>query len=150
MKAAARFHRERFERYVSDVGINVTVRQPRKVEAPSTDVEKVLGTSGAETEPGDAQTVRVIWSNDLRPNAIDNHLPSKIASLARQGSVDVFIRAILRDVLHDPADPNGLTLFDTAFDVLQGTARFKVLDTDRTGLPPEGPYVLWVALRREW
>lgn len=150
LPGAAKKHRAQFERLVAESGVDVVVRQPAAATASATAADKVFGKAvvAPATGVGTTATVTAVVS-DAAMNPFDTTIPPRIAALGRTDSVDVLLRCVLSAVLLKDEERYGRTLFDTAHDVQIGGATFKVKGTDRTGLPPVGPYILWVALRKE-
>jgi hypothetical protein len=151
LAAAARMHKKRFEQFVAEAGDpNVVVRQSAAPTAALTAAEKVLGKQPtAPATYGASQTVTAVVS-DASVAVEDRYtaIPSQIAALGRAEKLDLLLRLTLASVLVNPEHKYGTTIFDTAKDVQIGGAVFQVRGTARSGLPPEGPYILWVALRK--
>lgn len=156
LAGAARKHRAIFEKMVEEVGVTLTVRQPKGRSASTTDVDKVFGSGGAnreqEIDPAQNKDVKVVWSTDYHSIAASGRqeILSALGGLAlHNNQLDVIIRLKLEDGLVDPNQKHGKTIFETSHDVLYGGLTYKVKGTARTGFPPEGPYILWVGLVRE-
>lgn len=152
-KRQAKIHKRQFEKLVDSLGVIVTVRQPQKRNpsgGPGNMAERVFGRPEWESEAGETQDIKVLWSNDyLRPeSAVAGDISAPIASLAQNTQkMDAVLRLRLADALIDPGKPQGRTIFETAKDVVYQGQIFEVLGVRKTGLPPEGPYILWVGLR---
>jgi hypothetical protein len=143
-----KIHKKQFARLLKMMASTVTVRQPVVRSVPQNDMEKVLGRKGTEHDHGAVQDVTVIWRNG-HGKLLDNEAtPLNIAAIGKTSGLDAVIRCMLEDVLVNPADKQGRTIFDTAKDVVYNGTSFQVVTTDRTGMPLEGPYILWVALRK--
>jgi hypothetical protein len=153
LRGAALRHKQQFILQLTQAGDpDIVVRQPAVVTSAANPTEKVLGRRTDVTPGqgyGDEQTILAIRS-DASLTTADQYsgLPARIAAIGRSEAIDILLRCLLEDVLLDPNEPYGRTIFDSAKDVLIGNAVFLVRGTDRTGLPPEGPYILWVALKR--
>jgi hypothetical protein len=152
LRAAARRHRLQFEKYVASVGDpNVVIRQPAVRTAGTTDADLVLGRRADAIQGegyGESRTVTAIVTDAaMATNDEYAKIPPHIAAIGKTDTLDLILRCNLSDVLISPTDRYGKTLFHTAKEVVIGGAAFQVRATDRTGLPPEGPYVFWVALR---
>lgn len=149
-RAFATLHKNTFDRLVAAAGIEITIRQPStRAGGPSSAAEKALGRRAEDTGYGDSDEVVAIVTNSIDATAS----PESNAGIKQSEPIglyqisDVVIRLKLSDVLIDSNKPQGLTLFDTAKDVLiQGTP-FKVCGSERTGFAPIGPYILWVGLK---
>jgi len=149
MKSVAKIHKAKFESLVEEAGIDIEVRMIPEREAGSSDSDNVFGPRGSETSVGESKTVKVVWSNDyVRPEAVvGGDVSESIATLATDTSkLDVIIRLPLEDALLKPDLKQGKTIFHVCRDVIHNGAKFKVTGTKRTGLPPLGPYILWVGL----
>lgn len=149
-KALAQRHKAEFEKFLTGAGVVVTIRQPGARVAGTNAVDRVKGQRTFETSIGSTQDILVVWSNDLiRPEAVvAGDVAETIAALGGKASVDVIIRCRLSDALLDGATHQGRTLFDTAKDVTYSGQTYEVTGTKRTGLPPIGPYILWVGLKQ--
>lgn len=153
LRGAAIRHKQQFELFLERAGNDsVLVRQPLARTAGTTAVEKVLGKRAEAivgAEYGDTDTITAIVS-DASMVLGDQYasVPSNIATLGRTESLDIILRCLLSDVLIDTSAIYGKTILDTAKDVEIGGATFQVRATDRTGLPPIGPYIFWAALRK--
>lgn len=149
LSGASRIHRKQFEKFVEQAGTPVTVRQPA-VRVPGTMADRVLGKMAIEEGVGATQTITVVWNTDLsvRWESPDLTVPKVIADLARMEKLDAVLRAKLSDALIVPGDVFGRTVFDTAKDVFYGNYAWQVTGTVRTGLEPEGPYILWIAVKK--
>lgn len=156
IRGAASAHRRMFERWVAD-GVDVTIRQYPAPASPAagapapTTVDKVMGRRTAlpsvTDEVGPTTTVKAILTNGYAGLARhDPDMPVPVQGIGYLKGVDILLRVRLHDVLVDPARPYGLTLFDTAKDVVFQQSAFEVKATEPAGMPPEGPYELWVAL----
>ena len=152
LRGAALQHKKMFAALLAGAGVDVVVRQPVAPVAASTSADKVLGrqVDQAPDAVGTTQTVRVVWSTSYRANPATGapDLPPSLAAVGRTERLDVVLRCALADVVIDPNTRHGKTIFDTAKDVQFDGATYQVKGTDRTGLPPEGPYILWVGLRK--
>lgn len=153
LKGLAKQHKAMFDRMVDEAGVTVTVRQPPIATASTSPADKVLGKrpDAAPEAYGEATTAVALWSTGYSGNdALGTYaIPAQIAALGRTDGLDVILRLKLADYLVDPENRHGATLFDTAKAVTYETVTYKVRATDRSGLPPLGPYILWVALQKE-
>lgn len=146
---AARLHRVRFERFVDEAGETVEVRQPAAPTAPASALEKVQGKRPSVAAYGDTQTVQAIQGGGYDGNVLHPpSVPAQIAAIGKVQPIDLLLRCKLADALIDSGKRYGQTIFDTAKDVVFAGAVWTVLVTERSGLPPEGPYELWVGLRK--
>lgn len=143
-----KIHRQQFIRLLNTMGEGVTVRQGVSRSTPANAVAKVIGPRGQEYEFGGTQDVQVLWRNGSGKILDHDATPMRIAVLGKVNTLDAVVRCLLEDVLLDPTNKQGTTIFDTAKDVVYKGTSFKVMDTDRSGMPLEGPYILWVALRK--
>lgn len=153
LRGAASMHKRKFEQMVDEAGDpNVVVRQPAAPTVALSAAEKVLGRKSDTTQGqgyGESQTVKAVVS-DFAISLADVYasIPPQIAAIGRAEKLDLLLRLPLAVALTNPDAKYGPTIFDTAKDVQIGGAVFTVRATDRSGLPPEGPYILWVALRK--
>lgn len=150
---AAERHRAEFRRFVERAGVLIDVVFPSAKPAPLTQAEKVTGAKPRGDESGEVHQVRVIWSSDLSsPTNVDGDIVSVAQALGHNPDkpIDAVIRLNLADGLEDVSRPLGQTIFDTAKEVVFLGERFVVSGSKRTGMPPIGPYILWVGLRRSW
>lgn len=149
-KALATRHKAEFDKLVEGAGQLITIRQPGTRVAGSSAVDRVKGSRTSETSVGTTNTVLAIWSNDLLTDAgKDTSIASILASIGTKETVDAIIRCKLEDVLITAGDLQGRTLFHTARDVTYSGHTYEVVGTPkRTGLPPIGPYILWVGLKQ--
>lgn len=148
MMNPGRVHRRQFQRLLAMMGTKAIVELPtsRSTE-PLTDVEKVMGRRERPDEVGETREVTVIWRNGH--NLLDEpSTPPEIVRIGRVNGMDAVLRCDLDSVLVDPTKKQGQTIFDLAKSVVYQGSHFKVVATDRTGLPLDGPYILWVALRK--
>lgn len=143
-----KIHRKQFIRLLKTMGEPITVRQPVARSATTDPVAKVIGARGTEYSFGATQDVTVLWRNGSGKILDHDATPSRIALLGKVNNLDAVVRCLLEDVLVESTNKQGATIFDTAKDVVYNGNSFKVVDTDRSGMPLEGPYILWVALRK--
>jgi hypothetical protein len=151
-KKLAEKHKKMFDTLVETAGVEITVREPiGRIEGTSAR-SKVLGTKAYEEDAAPTTTaVTVLWSNDYASlTDVDSRdVLDALGALALQNNkLDVVLRLKLEDVLDDPANKQGRTLFDRAKDVQYSGETFEITGTKRTGLNPIGPYILFVGLRR--
>lgn len=150
--AAARLHKRQFEAHLAGAGVEVEVRQRPPRAVPTTTADKVLGRRQdvvADAPAGPSTFVRAVVSDAAMATGNGyGSTPAEIVSIGKVEALDLILRCALTDVLVDPDKPYGKTVFDGAKDVLVAGTPFEVRATDRTGLPPVGPYILWVALRK--
>jgi hypothetical protein len=154
LRRAAERHKALFLTYLGEVGEPVAVRQPApKPTNPTTDVSKILGSRPAPPAPGQpavgaVKTVPAIVSgaSNIAGNPQPNRTDASVLPVGLLAVSDTVLRVLLDDVLLDPAKRYGKTLFDTAHDVVIHGTSFKVQGSERSGLAPLGPYILWVAL----
>lgn len=150
-RAAALRHRKEFEKYVDSMDLWITIRQPPAKPPATSSVDRVFGhRPQPPSAPAPCETceIRAVWTT---ADAMDltYRVPPHIATIGRTEQVDLVLRVKLSDVLVDSAKKLGRTLLDTAQDVVIEGSTYKVLGVDRTGLPPEGPYIAWAALQRK-
>lgn len=142
-----------FEAFLAQAGDDaVLVRQPAARTTPASDVEKVMGRRpAASQDDGVGETTNLLAVvSDAAVVLADRFqaVPPRIATLGKVESIDLLLRCRLEDVLVDSGSKYGKTILDTAKDVVVGGVSFTIRAIDRTGLPPEGPYICWAALRR--
>lgn len=152
LRGAAVRHRLQFERMLAQTGDSaVVVRQPLVRSAGTSAADRVLGKRAENVVGagyGVSTTITAVVSDAaMALNDQYAKIPPQIAALGRTETLAVILRCLLSDVLVDPDLKYGKTIFDTAKDVQIGGGTFQVRAVDRTGLPPEGPYICWVALR---
>lgn len=152
---AAELHKRQITQLIQSIGVQITLRfPPTKVgTGDGSMANKVFGARQIETTTDSMKDrhVQVIWSNDyLRPETIvPGDVSDPLAPLASAGGrLDAVLRAVLSEVLIDPNALQGQTLFDTCKEIVYEGGIFEVTGTKRTGLPPIGPYELWVGLRQ--
>lgn len=151
LQRAAEAHLAVFKQYLEEAGTEVTVRQPPpKPASGGTDVSRILGSRPSPTSLRGAEDVIVaILSGPANvagtppPSAIG---PVQANPLGKVAQCDLVLRVLLSDALVSPTQKHGKTLFDTALDVQVDGGIFKVEATERGGLAPLGPYILWVGL----
>lgn len=150
--AAAALHKKQFDKYVESVGAEVELRLPATAVAAPGAADKVLGkrpapTIDATTAYGDSLFVQAIWTSGTAITT-EQGVPNRIAALGASDQVDVLVRCKLADVLLDAVKPLGRTQFHVCKDVRYQGAIFTVTGVDTSGLPPLGPYVCWVGLKK--
>lgn len=152
---SAAVHKRIFERLLRDKGVTISVRFPptSTTNAGGTLASKVFGERNWETTVDEVRTQEylALWSNDgLGPEHPEGaQVSNAMSPLSRAGEkIDAMIRVSLAGALLDVNAPQGLTVFDICKDVQYAGASFQVVKSARTGLPPLGPYILWVALRK--
>jgi hypothetical protein len=153
IRKMAEIHKRSFERLLEATGVEIAVRQPAPRNVSINAKDKVFGGKTLESDIGEIQLVTVIWSNDVfRPEAVvAGDVAEAVSGLAHNTGgkpVDAVIRMKLSEALLQADAPQGMTIFDTAKDILYQGQRFQILSTKRTGLPPIGPYTIWVGLTR--
>jgi hypothetical protein len=146
---AARQHRDAFYTMVAEIGQDVTVRQPYAAPTGTQNAyTRALGTTSQAADTGSSTTVKAVASGPSFPRfqreAVDTTAPIGLVK-----SCDLVLRVRMDAVLIDSTNPYGLTIFDTAHDVIVGDQIFKVKATYNGGLPPLTPYIHWVGLIRE-
>lgn len=151
---ASKAHKAIFERYITAVGTIVTLVFPPARSGDASMSSRVFGAPGYEENDGPTKEITVIWSNGQNSGGVfDDGIdkaPSKVvAALAGNGQVlDAVIRCRLADALIDPTKKQGKTYFHRAKEVEYQGQRFSINGFSLGGLPPEGPYILWVGLSR--
>lgn len=151
LQRAAEAHLAVFKQYLEEGGVQVNVRQPPpKPAVGGTDVTRILGARPSPSSARGTETlVRAIISGPA--NVAGTPPPSSIGPvqsnpLGKVAQCDLVLRVLLSDVLVNSTQKHGKTLFDTALDVQVDGGVFKVEATERGGLAPLGPYILWVGL----
>lgn len=150
--AAASLHKKQFERYVDGSGAELELRMPATTTTAPVAADKVMGkrpapTTDATSAYGETVYVKAIVTSGTAITT-EQGVPNRIAALGASDQVDVLVRCKLADVLLDPTKPLGRTQFDVCKDVRFGGSIFTVTGTDTSGLPPLGPYVCWVGLKK--
>jgi hypothetical protein len=122
---------------------------------PATNAKnEILGRPSLATGPiGTTTEVTAIinygYTAGTSPFANQDSMPAAIRALGDTDNLDVLLRCNVAECLVNPAGAGGgRTIFDSCKDVVFDECSFKVTAVDRTGLPPYGPYVLWVALKK--
>jgi hypothetical protein len=152
LKALAQRHRSQFESLLTQAGQEVEIQLPEVRTAAESPVAKVLGrgTPSPAVAPGGPSTVvPALVSTGYR--AVDyefGNVPATIAALGRTDTALVVLRCRLSDVIPAGQSAHGETLFHRAARVVVGRDAFQVVGIDRSGLPPLGPYIVWVGLKR--
>lgn len=144
----ASLHKRQFDKYVASAGRPILVRQPIGHLSGLTPAQRVMGTKAVDRGYGEEKEVICIFTNDLLSSIDDDDVKLVIAALGKTHQLDAVIRVRISDALSDPDNPQGTTIFETAKDVVFSGEVFEVTGTQRTGLPPLDPYVLWVGLRK--
>jgi hypothetical protein len=152
LTGAAKLHKKKFYSYLDSTGVSVNVRLPLATNSASNSVTRALGKTVTATGPiGSIRQVRAIvnfgYTAGTNPFANPDAIPPAIRQIGTVETVDAVLRCRLEDVLVVATELGGRTLFDSCKDVVYQNTSYTVLTTDRTGLPPEGPYIVWVALR---
>lgn len=152
LAGAARLHKQQFDSYVDSVGVGVLVRQPAAHTTVSSAVSQVLGTPSTATGPiGSTLTISAVlnYGYSASPFAGQSQMPPAIRAMGEVENIDIVLRCRTSEALVTPGGTlGGRVIFDTCRDVVIDGLSFKVTATDRTGLPPYGPYVFWVALKK--
>jgi hypothetical protein len=145
--AAAKQHRSIFYKLILETGKDVIVRgEPAAPTGTLTDADRALGIQATTaTVYPEAIVKGIITGPMLIPLVQEN--PGLVAPIGLIQQSDIIIRCKLSDVLVDPLDVYGPNSFDVAHDVVIGKNVFKVVATDRSGLPPLDPYICWVGLK---
>jgi hypothetical protein len=148
LKKAADMHRAMFVSYLTEMGTLVTVRQyPDKAATGGSEFSKVFGNRNRENEVGSTSEVRAVVSASVSGQLEPREYAENSAVLGLFEKSDVVLRVLLEDVLLDPTKPLERTLFDTAKEIVVQGSEFELAGSARTGLPPLGPYILWVGLK---
>ena len=149
LEVMAKKHREFFYNLVEEIGKPITIRKELPPQtAGITNVSRVLGvqvTQSTTAYPEVSIDAIVTGANSVAP--LNSRDPGIVAPLALLQSSEIILRAKLSDVIVDPENPYGQTIFDIAHDVMIGETVFKVVGTDRSGLPPLPPYIVWCGLK---
>jgi metal-dependent amidase/aminoacylase/carboxypeptidase family protein len=150
LRKAAEAHLAIFQKALAEAGTTITIRQPApKPASGGTDVTKILGARPSPSSAvGTTTTVGALVSGpaNVAGTPLASATPAQVDPLGRVADCDIVLRVLLSDVLLDPTKKHGKTLFDTAKDVLIDGGYFRVEKTERGGLAPLGPYILWVGL----
>lgn len=149
LAALAKQHRNFFNRLINEIGQDITVRgEPAAPTASLTDVTRTLGLQSTNSTSYPETVITAIvtgpTSIPLSPRS-----PGDVAPVGLLQMSDVVLRARVEDVLVDEDDVYGLTIFDTAHDIVIGKTVFKVVAVERSGLPPLTPYICWCGLVSE-
>lgn len=151
LNRAAEAHLAAFKKYLAEGATEITIRQPPpKPATGGNDVSRVLGSRPVPTSARGKETViNAIVSGPANvagtppPSYIG---PAQANPLGKVAQCDLVLRVLLSDVLVSANQKHGKTLFDTALDVQVDGGIFKVEATERGGLAPIGPYILWIGL----
>ncbi len=144
---AATVHRDSFYAMLDEVGIPVTIRQPaEKPSSGGSDVTKALGTREQVTGTGEEKEVLAIVSGPTNTgvNITAGTAPKQASPVGSVQFCSTVLRVKLSDVLVNEEKLYGKTLFETAREIVIQDTVFKVVATERSGLAPLGPYILWV------
>lgn len=143
-------HKKFFERMVDGASTEVVVRQPAARTAATSAVDKVRGTreESAVTSYGIQQSINAIVSSPDQVITNTTWGPALAQALGGTDVFDLVLRCKLTDVLSDPDEPLGRTIFHSAKDVVYQGQSFKVTGVDRTGMAPLDAYVVWVGLKK--
>jgi hypothetical protein len=148
LQKMAEMHRDQFYQVLLEAGTDIVVRPAAAPTAlPNNDVTKALGVRTQVLAYGTPITVRAVLSGPTTGNTINPaSAPIKVNALGTVQMSEVILRLKVDDCLLDPDKPYGKTIFDNAKDVLIGDRPFKVIASERSGLAPLSPYILWVGL----
>lgn len=151
LRAAAELHKRQFDAMVDGNGVLVELQFPPEKATGATMAAKAFGQKTAEEtiDPARSLLLKGVWSNDyIRADAVvGGDVAEAIASMtAKANPLDGVLRLKLADVLLPGATSQGQSVFDTCKYVLYQGVYYRVVDTKRSGLPPIGPYILWVGL----
>lgn len=152
MRGAALQHKKQFERMMKDA-VQIELRMPAAVVPAAQAVDKVMGkrptpTASATTAYGPSKFVSALWGVGYSITTAYGAVPPHLAALGQSDNLDVVLRCPLADVLLDQDKPLGRTVFHTAKDVVYQGEVFTVTGVDASGLPPLGPYICWVGLKK--
>jgi hypothetical protein len=146
LAGAARRHRAAFETLVAQTGRRVVFRARVGRVSSSTAADRVLGTRAQETGDGTETALTAVFSAG---GSVDiARSPQKIAALGNAGALDALLRLPVASALLDVTKPLGRTVAHLAKDVVVDGEVFEIVGIDRSGLPPEPPYILWVGLKK--
>lgn len=137
-------HKQIFDRMVEQAGTVITLRMPpANVSGATSAATKALGTRAQATGYGADIPVTAIVHTSLDASPLQQTgYPAGLVQIS-----EIILAVRLADVLVDPLKPLGPTQFELAKEiVVQGTV-FKKTGVERSGLPPLGPYILWVGLK---
>lgn len=146
---AAKMHKRQFEAFLARAGVEVSLLMPATKGSDGDFSSDVFGnTNETDTEPTAVPVTAVFSADYLRPESVvPGDAPEAIAVLGEgPEDLDAVLRVKLEDVLLTAGALLGHTLFDKCMYVGYLGQTFKVTSTKRTGLPPIGPYILWVGL----
>lgn len=152
LRGAAERHKRQFTAMLADAGQDILIQHPAVRVAAETAVDKVLGRRTlpiTQTPTGVSYQVLALISTGYRTIDYEHgNLPASIAAVGRTDPSIVVARCLLSDVQDVGASPYGDTYFHGAARIVIGSDAFQMLGIDRTGLPPVGPYTVWVGLKR--
>ena len=130
---------------IAAMGEDIEIRQPVARSTSTNDMEKVLGATTDPDAYGTTTTVTgMVHQGKVPSGAMGFNTSVSIVGLIQNS--DLVVSVALEDVLVDATKKYGRTLFDTAKTVIVGGSTFEVGGTFRSGMPPLGPYILWVGL----
>lgn len=146
LAATAKLHRATFYKLLDEAGRDVIIRaEPAAPTGTLTDVERALGVQQTVSTSYPETTVKGVITG---PTSIplNQTSPGVVAPLGLLQQSDIVIRFRLSDILVDANDVYGPTTVDVAHDIVIGKNVFKVIATERSGLPPLDPYICWCGL----
>lgn len=148
LAGAAKLHRTQFQRYLLAAGRDVLVRQPATGTAGNA-VDRTRGKRSEATGVGTTATVKAIVSSLYAFSSTEESLPPAIRAVGKTDKIDLVLRFALADVLLDADNGFGRTSIEAAKDIVLNGEPYTVVVTERGGLPPLDPYILWAAVRKE-
>jgi hypothetical protein len=152
LRGMADRHKAQFAALVREAGQQIAIRHPATRQVSEAPANKVLGKRTTPLDPTDVGAVYyvdAIVSTGYRQVDYDfGAVPAAIAAIGKRDPSMVVARCLLEDVQPVGASPFSDTYFHGAKAVIIGTDSFEVVGVDRSGLPPAGPYIVWVGLKR--
>ena len=148
LRRIAEVHKKQFDRFLEETGTLVeVVSQAAKTTSDGSDVGKVLG-SRKRAEPGTQTTsVKAIVHSSVSDRMEGRSGFIESSPVGMFDNSDIVLSVRLGDVLLKADRPLERTVFDTAMSIVVQGSTFEVDAQSRTGLPPIGPYILWVGLK---
>lgn len=146
IKKAAERHAKITESLIqgSDITLDVKVRATRPTVSGASLFADLADTPD---EPLEYLEIKCLWYD---ATAIPNQgFAKSLQILGKYPDATAVARVWLHDVLLDPTNTHGETLFDIAVDVVHAGHLYKVIATDRHGMANIEPYLLTVVLAGE-
>lgn len=129
----------------SDVSLKVRVRAAR---SPASGASYFADLDSAQPELADSVAIPCLW-HDSTTSVTSSSRERSMQLMGKYPAAVAFAEVVLEDVLEDPDDVRGETLFDTGKDVVFQGQKFKVLAVERYGMANTAPYLAAVVLAGE-